>query len=106
MRYPVSAKLEIIQLVESSHLPVPRILEKLGIPAVTFYRWRDCDRPLAKPESTRIWSRGPGSKNRCDLDRLTRTTPPRQEARVPRAIRETRHPRLKDKKIDPRPQLG
>lgn len=32
MRYPASEKLEIIQLVEQSHLPVRRTLDKLGIP--------------------------------------------------------------------------
>ena len=38
MRYPASEKLEIIRLVERSHLPVRRTLDKLGIPATTFYR--------------------------------------------------------------------
>jgi transposase-like protein len=33
MRYPASEKLEIIRLVEQSHLPVKRTLDKLGIPA-------------------------------------------------------------------------
>jgi transposase-like protein len=41
MRYPASEKLEIIRLVEQSHLPVRRTLEKLGIPRPTFYRWYD-----------------------------------------------------------------
>ena len=35
MRYPASEKLEIIRLVEQSHLPVRRTLEKLGIPHAT-----------------------------------------------------------------------
>ena len=39
MRYPASEKAEIIRLVEQSHLPVRRTLEKLGIPRATFYRW-------------------------------------------------------------------
>jgi putative transposase len=39
--YPVSEKLEIIQLVEQSALPVRRTLEKIGIPRATFYRWYD-----------------------------------------------------------------
>jgi putative transposase len=34
-----SEKLEIIRLVEQSHLPVKRTLDKLGIPKPTFYRW-------------------------------------------------------------------
>jgi putative transposase len=41
MRYPASEKLEIIRLVEQSHLPVRRILEKLGIEPARFYRWYD-----------------------------------------------------------------
>lgn len=38
MRYPASEKLEIIRLVEQSHLPVKRMLDKLSIPRTTFYR--------------------------------------------------------------------
>ena len=41
MRYPASEKLEIIRLVEQSHLPVKRTLQKLGIAKTTFYRWYD-----------------------------------------------------------------
>ena len=41
MRYPASEKLEIIRLVERSHLPVKRTLNKLGIARATFYRWVD-----------------------------------------------------------------
>jgi transposase-like protein len=41
MRYPASEKLEIIRLVEQSHLPVKRTLAMLGIPRTTFYRWYD-----------------------------------------------------------------
>jgi hypothetical protein len=38
-------KAEIIELVEQSHLPAKRTLDKLGIPRATFYRWYDryCD---------------------------------------------------------------
>src|SRR5271170_5442713 len=39
MRYPASEKLEIIRLVEQSHLPARRTLEQLGIPRRTFCRW-------------------------------------------------------------------
>ena len=39
MRYPISEKLEIIRLVELSHLPVRRTLDNLGIAKTTFYRW-------------------------------------------------------------------
>ena len=38
MRYPAAEKLEIIRLVEQSHLPVRRTLAKIGIPATAFYR--------------------------------------------------------------------
>ena len=41
MRYPASEKAEIIRLVEASHLPARRTLDKLGIPRATFYRWYD-----------------------------------------------------------------
>lgn len=41
MRYPASEKLEIIRLVERSHLPVRQTLGKLGIAKTTFYRWYD-----------------------------------------------------------------
>jgi transposase InsO family protein len=66
MRYPASEKLEIIQLVEQSHLPVRRTLEKLGIPRPTFYRWYDRYRtggPEAledrHPRPDRVWNRIP-----------------------------------------------
>ena len=41
MRYPASEKLEIIRLVEQSHLPVKHTLAKLGVSRPTFYRWYD-----------------------------------------------------------------
>ena len=41
MRYPASEKLEIIRLVEQSHLPAKRTLATLGISRTTFYRWYD-----------------------------------------------------------------
>jgi transposase-like protein len=41
MRYPASEKLEIIRIVEQSHLPARKTLEQLGIPRRTFYRWYD-----------------------------------------------------------------
>ena len=66
MRYPASEKLEIIQLVEQSHLPVRRTLEKLAIPRATFYHWYDLYRSggpealedrRSRPE--RVWNRVP-----------------------------------------------
>ncbi len=66
MRYPASEKAEIIRLVEQSHLPIRRTLEKLGIPRATFYRWVELyqtggpealeDRP-SRP--SRVWNRIP-----------------------------------------------
>ena len=41
MRYPASEKLEIIRLVEQSHLPVKHTLAKIGVSRPTFYRWYD-----------------------------------------------------------------
>jgi putative transposase len=66
MRYPASEKLEIIRLVEQSHLPVKRTLAKLGIPRATFYRWYDLHQtggPEAlddrSPQPDRVWNRIP-----------------------------------------------
>ena len=42
MKYPPAEKLEIIRMVEDSHLPARHILAKIGISRTTFYRW--CDR--------------------------------------------------------------
>jgi len=64
MRYPASEKLEIIRTVETSHLPVRRSLDKIGIPKTTFYAW--LDRYAAggfdaledrKPRPKRVWNR-------------------------------------------------
>ena len=66
MRYPAAEKLEIIRLVEQSHLPVRRVLEQIGIPRSTFYR--SCDLyqtggPEAlddrSPRPDRVWNRIP-----------------------------------------------
>ena len=43
--HPASEKLEIIRLVEQSHLPARRALEKLGVSRGAFYRWV---RPLSE----------------------------------------------------------
>jgi putative transposase len=66
MRYPASEKLEIIRLVEQSHLPVRKTLGKLGVSRASFYRWCDlyqagglealADKP-SRP--SRIWNRIP-----------------------------------------------
>ena len=64
MRYPASEKLEIIRIVEQSHLPAKITLDKLGVARRTFYRWYDRyleggpealeDRPSAP---RRVWNR-------------------------------------------------
>ena len=66
MRYPASEKLEIIQLVEESTLPVRRTLEKIGIPHATFYRWYDLYQTSGPealddrcPRPDRVWNRIP-----------------------------------------------
>ncbi len=66
MRYPASEKAEIIELVERSHLPAKRTLDKLGIPRATFYRWYDRYRtggPEAladhRSQPDRVWNRIP-----------------------------------------------
>ncbi len=41
MRYQAAEKLEIIGLVERSHLSVRWTLDQIGIPRATFYRWYD-----------------------------------------------------------------
>jgi len=66
MRYPASEKLEIIRIVEQSHLSARKTLDKLGIPRRTFYRWYDryleggpealADKP-SRP--SRVWNRIP-----------------------------------------------
>ena len=75
MRYPASEKLEIIRLVEQSHLPVRRTLEKLGILPGSFYRWVDRyqtggvealeDKP-SKP--SRVWNRIPDDVRRTIVE--------------------------------------
>ncbi len=66
MRYPASEKLEIIRLVENSHLSARRPLQKLGIPRSTFNRWYDrflagvvdaLEDSRARPN--RVWNRIP-----------------------------------------------
>ncbi len=64
--YPAAEKLEIIRLVEQSHLPARRTLRQLGVPPATFYRWYDryqrggpealADRPC---RPARVWNRIP-----------------------------------------------
>jgi putative transposase len=71
MRYPPSEKLEIIRLVEGSHLSARLTLAKLGIPRTTFYRWYD--RYLQRgeaglkdqsPKPKHVWNRIPDAVRR------------------------------------------
>jgi len=64
MRYPACEKLEIIRLVEQSHLPARRTLAKLGILPATFYRWYDRYRTGGSealedrsPRPQQVWNR-------------------------------------------------
>lgn len=75
MRYPASEKLEIIRLVEESHLSARRTLAKLGIPRTTFYRWYD--RYLQRgeaglqdrsPKPKHVWNRVPAEVKRKVVD--------------------------------------
>ena len=66
MRYPAPEKLEIIRLVEQSHLSVRRTLARIGVPPATFYRWYDLYQtggPEAledrSPKPDRVWNRIP-----------------------------------------------
>ena len=75
MRYPASEKLEIIRLVERSHLPAKRTLEMLGIPKTTFYRWYDryqvfgeSGRADRQPHPGRVWNRIPDEVRQAMVD--------------------------------------
>jgi len=66
MRYPAAEKLEIIRLVERSHLPAKQTLDMLGVPRTTFYRWYERYRHEGQdalqnkaPLPTRVWNRIP-----------------------------------------------
>ncbi len=66
MRYAAAEKLEIIRVVEQSHLSVRRTLAQIGVPPATFYRWYDLYQtggPEAledrSPRPKRVWNRIP-----------------------------------------------
>lgn len=75
MRYPATEKLEIIRLVEQSHLPTKQTIDRLGIPRTTFYRWYDKylsggvealeDR---SPKPARVWNRIPDGVRKRIVD--------------------------------------
>src|ERR1700693_3639271 len=71
MKYPASEKAESLHLVEQSHLPAKRPLDKLSTPRATFYRWYDRYREggreaLADHRSRpdRVWNRIPDDVRR------------------------------------------
>ena len=75
MRYAASEKLEIIRLVEGSHLSARLTLAKLGISRTTFYRWYD--RYLQRgeaglqdqsPKPKHVWNRVPDEVKRKIVD--------------------------------------
>jgi putative transposase len=66
MRPPAPEKLEIICIIEQSHLPTKITLDKLGVARRTFCRWYDRyleggpEALAEKPSSpSRIWNRTP-----------------------------------------------
>lgn len=75
MRYPAAEKLEIIRLVEQSHLSTRQTIDKLGIPRRTFARWYARyldggpealeDRPSAP---SRVWNRLPEEVRKQIID--------------------------------------
>src|SRR6266576_622020 len=69
MRYPASEKLEIIRLVEQSHLPARRTLETLGILRSTIYRWYDRYQ-AGGPEALedQVWNRIPDEVRKRIVD--------------------------------------
>ena len=71
MRYFASEKLEIIDLVEDSHLSARQTLAMLGIPRTTFYRWYDrylmCGEAGLEdqfPKPKHVWNRIPDEVRR------------------------------------------
>jgi len=71
MRYFASEKLEIIDLVEGSHLSARQTLAMLGIPRTTFYRWYDrylmCGEAGLEDQSPKpkhVWNRIPDEVRR------------------------------------------
>ena len=102
MRYPASEKLEIIRLVEGSHLPVKRTLEKLGVSRPTYYRWYD--RYLQRGEAGledlkshpgRVWNRIPDKVRQAMLD-MALACPELSPMYVPAAVRKSSIARLQE----------
>ena len=105
MRYPASEKLEIIRIVEQSHMPVRRTLDKLGILPGSFYRWYDRyqtggveafeDKP-SKP--LQVWNRIPDDVSASSIWRSTSLSYLRANwrhaSRIPRNTSSLKHPSI------------
>lgn len=68
MRYSQAEKIQVIQLVEASELPITRTLQELEVPRSTFYRWYQRYQEAGydglankKPAPRQFWSRIPQS---------------------------------------------
>ncbi len=66
MRYSQAEKMQIIQLVEQSELPIAQTLAELGVPRSTFYRWYQRYQATGyeglasqKPAPRQFWNRIP-----------------------------------------------
>jgi len=110
MRYLASEKAEIIELVEQSHLPAKRTLDKLGIPRATFYRWYDRYReggPEAledhRSRPDRVWNRIPDDV-RDQMTPPTSTSRPAPKGFRARRRRSRRSPAMEDQ-MESRPEL-
>jgi putative transposase len=71
MGYAAFEKLEIIRLVEGSHLSARQTLVKRGIPRTTFYRWYDRNLMRGEaglkdqsPKPAYVWNRIPDKVRR------------------------------------------
>jgi hypothetical protein len=91
MRHPASEKLEIIRLVEQSHLPVRRSWRSSASLAATFYRWCDLYQtggPEAlenrSPRPERVWNPIPDNV-RGQIVQLALDEPELSHGRWPRA---------------------
>ena len=75
MRYVASEKLEILRLVEGSHLSARQTLAKLGLLRTTFYRWYDRYLQFGetglkdrKSHPGRVWNRIPDTVRQAMLE--------------------------------------
>ena len=76
MRYPASENIEIIRLIEQSHLPVRLALAQIGIPRATFYRWYDLYQAGGPGSPPSVLIRPPPSGLRSPVSPMAFTSPP------------------------------